>query len=130
MEFDYEKLIEKESRDYEEKRGQAESLRELTQTRGWKVLEGMLAERIQNHVNAICVEGVEEVKTIQIRARMAELRMLLKLPQLTADELAQHKKRLEVLQARRQRMQSVGLDKLPSQGGYDDGKQGQEDEHV
>lgn len=105
-----------DERDLQRKLRDADLIQQLVQHEGWKVFSGMLNEKLQNYVNALCVEDVEHDNTTKLRAKIGELRDLLKIPTLVATDIARHKKRVEGLRNKQDRLHSVGLDVSPLAG--------------
>lgn len=97
-------------RELKRKLRDADMIQQLVQHEGWKVFTGMLNEKLQNYVNALCVEDVEPDNTTKLRAKISEIRDLLKIPTLVATDIARHKKRVEGLRSKQDRLHSVGLD--------------------
>lgn len=112
-----------DERDLQRKLRDADLIQQLVQHEGWQVFSGMLNEKLQNYVNALCVEDVEHDNTTKLRARIGEIRDLLKIPTLVATDIARHKKRVEGLRSKQDRLHSVGLDAFP-QSGEPNAKQG------
>lgn len=115
--------LQRDERELERKLREADLIQQLIQHEGWKVFTGMLNEKLQNYVNALCVEDVEHDNTTKLRAKIGEIRDTLKIPTLVSTDIARHKKRVEGLRDKQDRLHSVGLDAFPIQGERD-AKQG------
>lgn len=116
--------LERDEQELQRKLQEADQIQQLTHQEGWKIFTGMMNLKLQNYVNALCVEDVTPDDTIKLRAKISELRDLLKIPNLVSTEADRHKKRVEGLRSKQDRLHSVGLDASPFVGDRN-GKQSQ-----
>lgn len=110
------KQLERDERELSRKLQDADLVKQVTQHDGWKVITGMVSEKLQNYVNALCVEDVTPDNTTKLRAKIAELREIIKIPQMVSRDIEQHTKRVQGLRLKQERLQSVGLDTFPQTG--------------
>lgn len=87
-----------------------EAFLEFSNSRGWKTFAGILGEHLSKRVNRLCQVDCSNEETNRLRGEIALLDTLLRVPQLTANEVERFRKDLVLQRAIQAKRDTYGWD--------------------